>query len=213
MYVTCYWHKIQSHQFGNPFFGTLARPFHFRQWLHVCAVKTGASYFGNLFSTCQQVLGHACHTWYSLWLKSLTHNHSTRAAQSVATNSHAPDLQRPQRVLRHEKLRNYVTWPAWENWNVFQFNWCLYRSEISDCKSPWPYKCTTILFLDMYWSMTDIPILYFFVNFPHKGQWCGDLMFSSICAWTKCCVNNRDAGDLRRHRAHFDIAVMLLWGV
>ena len=42
-------------------------------------MKTGTSYFGNLFPTCQQVLGHACHIWYSLWLKSLTHNHSTRA--------------------------------------------------------------------------------------------------------------------------------------
>ena len=42
-------------------------------------MKTDTSYFGNLFPTCQQVLGHACHIWYSLWLKSLTHNHSTRA--------------------------------------------------------------------------------------------------------------------------------------
>ena len=42
-------------------------------------MKTGTSYFGNLFPICQQVLGHACHIWYSLWLKSLTHNHSTRA--------------------------------------------------------------------------------------------------------------------------------------
>ena len=74
-----HWHKIQSHQFGNPFFGTFAQPFHFRQWLRICAMKTGTSYFGSLFPTFQQVLGHACHIWYSLWLKSLTHNHSTRA--------------------------------------------------------------------------------------------------------------------------------------
>ena len=75
-----HWHKIQSHQFGNPLFGTLARPFNFRQWLRVCAVKIGAWDFCNLVSTCQ-VLGHACHIWYSLGLKSLTHNHSTRAGQ------------------------------------------------------------------------------------------------------------------------------------
>ena len=47
-----------------------------------------------------------------------------------------PDLRRPHRVsqLRHEMLGNYVTWPAWGNWNVFLFNWCLYHvysSEIS----------------------------------------------------------------------------------
>ena len=46
-----------------------------------------------------------------------------------------PDLRRLQRVPRHEKLWNYVTCPAWENWNVFLFNWCLHSSEISDCKS------------------------------------------------------------------------------
>ena len=75
------WHKIQSHQFGNPFLGTLARHVHFRQWLCVCAVKIGASYFVDLFSTCQQVPGHACHIWYMLGLKLFTQNHSTRAGR------------------------------------------------------------------------------------------------------------------------------------
>ena len=46
------------------------------------------------------------------------------------------------------------------------------------------------------------------VNYPHKGQWCRALMFSLICAWTKAWVNNRDAGDLRRHRVHYDVTVM-----
>ena len=81
-HVTFYywhWHKIQSHQFSNPFLGTLARSFHFRQWLRACAVTIGASYFGDLFSPCQQVLGHASHIWYSLGLKSLAHSHSTHA--------------------------------------------------------------------------------------------------------------------------------------
>ena len=47
------------------------------------------------------------------------------------------------------------------------------------------------------------------VNSPHKGQWRGALVFSLICAWTNGWVNNRQAGDLRRHRAHYDIIVML----
>ena len=46
------------------------------------------------------------------------------------------------------------------------------------------------------------------VNSPHKGQWRGALMFSLICAWTNGWVNNRDAGDLRRYRAHYDVIVM-----
>ena len=37
------------------------------------------------------------------------------------------------------------------------------------------------------------------VNSRHKGQWRGALMFSLICAWINGGVNNREAGDLRRH--------------
>ena len=46
------------------------------------------------------------------------------------------------------------------------------------------------------------------VNSPHKGQWRGALMFSLICTWTNGWVNNRYAGDLRRHRTHYDVTVM-----
>ena len=46
------------------------------------------------------------------------------------------------------------------------------------------------------------------VNSPHKGQWRGALMFSLICTWMNGWVNNREAGDLRRHRAHYDVIVM-----
>ena len=41
-----------------------------------------------------------------------------------------------------------------------------------------------------------------------KGQWRRALMFSLICAWTKGCANNRDTGDLRRHRTHYDVIIM-----
>ena len=42
-------------------------------------------------------------------------------------------------------------------------------------------------------------------------------MFSLICARVNCWVNNREAGDLRRHRAHYDVIVMKMehithWG-
>ena len=43
---------------------------------------------------------------------------------------------------------------------------------------------------------------------PHKGQWRGALMFSLICAWINDWVNNREAGDLRRHRDHYYVIVM-----
>ena len=47
------------------------------------------------------------------------------------------------------------------------------------------------------------------VNSPHKGQWRGALMFSLICVWINAWVNNHEAGDLRRHRAHHDVIVMM----
>ena len=43
---------------------------------------------------------------------------------------------------------------------------------------------------------------------PHKGQWRGALMFSLICVWMNGWVNNREADDLRRHRAHYEVIVM-----
>ena len=47
------------------------------------------------------------------------------------------------------------------------------------------------------------------VNFSHKGQWRGALMFSLIFAWTNGWVNYRDVGDLRRHHANYDVTVMI----
>ena len=49
------------------------------------------------------------------------------------------------------------------------------------------------------------------VNSPNNGQWRRALMFSLICAWANGRANTRDAGDLRRHRAHYDVTVMSRW--
>ena len=46
------------------------------------------------------------------------------------------------------------------------------------------------------------------VKSPHKGQWGGALVFSLICVWINGWVNNREAGDLGRHHAHYDTTVM-----
>ena len=42
------------------------------------------------------------------------------------------------------------------------------------------------------------------VDFPHKGQW----RWYLNCIWTNGWANNRDAGDLRHHRAHYDVSVL-----
>ena len=48
------------------------------------------------------------------------------------------------------------------------------------------------------------------VHSPHKGQWRGSLI-SLIWAWTNGWANNRDVGDLKRHRAHYANNVMDHW--
>ena len=52
----------------------------------------------------------------------------------------------------------------------------------------------------------------FIGELPSQSQWRGALMFSLNCAGTNSWVNNRDGGDLKRHRAHYDVTIIkLLW--
>ena len=45
-------------------------------------------------------------------------------------------------------------------------------------------------------------------NSPHKGHWHGVLMSPLICAWINDWLNTLEAGDFRRHLAHYDVTVM-----
>ena len=47
------------------------------------------------------------------------------------------------------------------------------------------------------------------VNSPQKGQWRGALVSSLMCTWINAWVNNREAGDLRRNRSHYNVIVMV----
>ena len=47
------------------------------------------------------------------------------------------------------------------------------------------------------------------VDSHHRGQWRGVLVFFLICFWTNGWVRNRDTCDLRRHRAHYEVTVMI----
>ena len=46
-------------------------------------------------------------------------------------------------------------------------------------------------------------------EFPSQRSLTRGLHVSLIRAWTNSWINNRDAGDLRRHRAHYDVTVMI----
>ena len=45
-------------------------------------------------------------------------------------------------------------------------------------------------------------------EFPSQRPVTQSLIFSLICTWINSWVNNREAGDLRRHHAHYDVTVM-----
>ena len=50
-------------------------------------------------------------------------------------------------------------------------------------------------------------------EFPAQRQVTRSFDVSFICAWINHWVNNREAGDLRRHRAHYGVIVMLSSGI
>ena len=78
-----------------------------------------------------------------------------------------------------------------------------------------PYGCRTSWWrhqmeaFPRYWPFVR-GIHWLPVNSPHKGQWRWALMFTLICSWINGWVNNHEAGDLRRHHAHYDIIAMFL---
>ena len=48
------------------------------------------------------------------------------------------------------------------------------------------------------------------VDSSHKGQWReAFFMFPLMCAWTNRWANNRNAGDLIRHRGHYDTTAII----
>ena len=71
----------------------------------------------------------------------------------------------------------------------------------------WPRFLTICHHFPCYWHFVQ-GIHQSLVNSPHKGQWHWDFMFSLICAWVNSRVNNREAGDLRCHHAHYDVIIM-----
>ena len=105
-------------------------------------------------------------------------------------------------------------WPVWqkidESRNIVRYH-CMhltahlrtYRMS-KTLKSWWPNEMEAFsVLLAFVWGVHRTP-----VNSPYKGQWRGALMFSWNCAWTNFWANNWDAGDLRHHRAYYDVIVM-----
>ena len=75
-------------------------------------------------------------------------------------------------------------------------SWSLYRVWHDDVIKWKHFPCYWPFVRGIHWSP---------VNSPHSGA----LMFSLICPWINGWVNNREAGDLRRYSAHYDVTVMI----
>ena len=146
------------------------------------------------------------------------------ASLSMSGWTHQPKII--QCVLPLNETRRYIVmfcligWPHTQNdpWlNVF-VNMVLYN-----VWSPVRHRAITWLVITAFNSDHDdvikwkhVPRYWPFVcgnslvtgEFPTQRPVTRSFMFSLICAWINSWVNNREAGDLRRHRAHYDVIVM-----
>ena len=94
----------------------------------------------------------------------------------------------------------------------------MYRGECTSKKWPSSQQVTNRFEHDDVIKWKHVPRYWPFVrgiprspvNSPHKGQWRGALMFSLICTRINGWAYNREAGDLRRYRAHYNVIVMPL---
>ena len=99
-------------------------------------------------------------------------------------------------------------------WTTGHWQCCLSLNIMSSIPS---YHYSNVIISATASQITGVWIIYWpFVkrihrspaDFPHKDQWRGALLLSLICVLINGWANNRDAGDLRRHRAHYDVTVM-----
>ena len=113
-------------------------------------------------------------------------------------------------VVSDPVMKDHLTWETspWTDWLALHASPCCYqvmivifknsqKQNLYDGVSKWKhYPCYWLFVRGIHRSPADS---------PHKGQWRGALMVSLICAWTNGWANNRDVGDLRRHRPHCDV--------
>ena len=98
-------------------------------------------------------------------------------------------------IVPNPRQRRYKTWSR------FMIDFAM-RLQRHDDVIKWKYFPRYWPFV---WGIHRSP-----VNSPHKGQWCGALMFSLICGWINNWVNNLEASDLRRHRTHYAVIVIVI---
>ena len=78
------------------------------------------------------------------------------------------------------------------------------------CSQWWKFHQNEDISVSVHYHDGVIKWKHLRVTGPFKSQWRGALMFSLICAWINGWVSNREADNLRRHRAHYDVTVMMM---
>ena len=85
---------------------------------------------------------------------------------------------------------------------LFYFYMLFKKSSVLQCNPKCHYDVIKWKHFPRYWP---------FVRGIHRSPvWRGTLMISLICACLDGWVNNREAGDLRRYRNHYDVPVMVM---
>ena len=111
-------------------------------------------------------------------------------------------LQRRDVIMNYAQGSRFIVFYGYCHWHHPYFiHVHLYPSGFHDDVIKWKH-------FQRYWPFVR-EIHRSPVNFPHKGQWRGALMFSLICVRMNGWVNSREAGDLGRYRVHYDVIVML----
>ena len=84
----------------------------------------------------------------------------------------------------------------------------IWTNAITYCRSDnniwWPHQMKTFSAL-LAFCAGNSPVT---VEFPAQRPVTHSFDVSLVCTWTNSLANNGDAGDLRRHRAHYDVIVM-----
>ena len=130
-------------------------------------------------SQANNLLSHVIGSWLPLNMKNLS------ALRAIVRGVHRSSIDSPHKG------------PVIMSFDVL---FCVSLNSLHDAVIKWKH-------FPCYWPFVQ-GIHRSSVNSPHKGQWRGALMFSLISAWINGWVNNLEAGDLRRHRTHYDVTVM-----
>ena len=163
-------------------------------WWRVCQKQVSRAGTGNYIP---QILWGVI-TWSCLWYLFLLYNLwvpvCQKQVQRTGTSNYGPQIL----------------------WNVITCPWPWYL--LLAHKSSYYLWCHAVDLRCAWWrhQMESFPRYWPFVrgihrspvNSPHKGQWRGALVFSLICTRINGWVNTGEAGDLRRHRALYDVIVL-----